>query len=182
MNLPNFVTRLFIVLLAVSLLNSCANRQRRSADSDGATYDPYAGTDPYANPNGSGYAEDIPLTGRPDGVDFYGSNVNRNLFSAIYFGFDQYDISQNEWGTVQEVADYLRSNPDKLIIAGHTDEAGTAEYNRNLGELRALSVRAALSDLGVAADRIQTVSYGEDQVAQAGNDPANRRAEFGFYK
>ncbi len=172
----------FIVALTL-LAASCANRQRGGSSTlSGEDYPYDSEFNPYANPNGSGYVEDIPLSGRPDGVNFFNSDVNRDLFPAVYFGFDQYDIQQSEWSKVQQVAEYLRTTPAKLIIAGHTDLVGTAEYNRNLGELRALAVRSALSQMGVDASRIQTVSYGEDYPTDNYDDDANRRAEFGFYR
>ncbi len=190
MNSPYpLVSRLILAALILSMLG-CANRQRRDSGIEGevGNVGPYAGEyEPYASPNGSGYSEDIPLTGRPaGGVDFYGEAVKRNLFAPIPFGFDEYTIPGSAQSTIQSVADFMRTNPDNLIMAGHTDASGTAEYNRNLGELRAIAVRTALVQSGVAADRIHTVSFGEDYPAQLGEDEAaniaNRRAEFGFYR
>lgn len=184
------VHSLFLCLVLAGLVaTGCANRGKNKlgAGTD-PVYDNVRGDalNPYANPNGGGFVEDIPLTGRPDGVNFYGSNVKRNLFPAIYFGFDQYEITSLEYSKIQQVAEYMRSDSSNLILAGHTDSVGTSEYNRNLGELRALAVRSALAQLGVAPNRIQTVSYGEDYPAQPGEseeaNSANRRAEFGFYR
>ena len=178
---------LLLAAFALLAMPGCANRKGGKPIAGDTEYNPYGdGTNPYANPNGSGYVEDIPLTGRPEGTNFYGSNVSRDLYPAVYFGFDQYDLSSSEFSKIQRVADYMRTNPTNLIIAGHTDTVGTSEYNRNLGELRALAVRSALSQYGVAPERIQTVSYGEDFPAQPGEydaaHSANRRAEFGFYQ
>ena len=70
---------------------------------------------------------------------------------------------------------------DALLIEGHCDERGTEEYNRALGERRALSVREFLVTLGVAPDRVETVSFGEDRPADPGHSSAawdkNRRGE-----
>ena len=67
-------------------------------------------------------------------------------------------------------------------IEGHCDVRGTEEYNRSLGERRALALREELIRLGIEASRVDTISYGEDRPAVAGNDEAayrkNRRAEF----
>lgn len=175
-------------LLALTL-GSCA--KNKGAAGAAGPYDPNnpygEGFDPYGNPNGGGFVEDIPLNGRPEGgVNFYGSNVNRDLFSPIYFGFDSYEISGGEFQKVQQVAQYMRSNPVNVIIAGHTDEVGTSEYNRNLGDRRATAVRSALASQGVDPSRIHTVSYGEDMPAQGGGGEsahaANRRSEFGFFQ
>ncbi len=70
----------------------------------------------------------------------------------------------------------------KLLIEGHCDERGTEEYNRSLGERRALALREALAKDGVDAGRIRTISYGKDQPEDAGHDEAawnkNRRGVF----
>jgi peptidoglycan-associated lipoprotein len=81
------------------------------------------------------------------------------------------------------VAKHLKGKPtDLLLIEGHCDERGTEEYNRSLGERRALALRDALGKLGVSGDRIRTLSFGEDKPADAGHNEAawtkNRRGEF----
>ena len=77
-------------------------------------------------------------------------------------------------------------NSSEIIIAGFTDERGTAEYNRGLGERRAGSVRESLIAQGVDGNRIQTVSFGMEMPADSGHDEAawakNRRAEIGVTK
>jgi peptidoglycan-associated lipoprotein len=181
------------LLVAFTLgLTGCANRKAKgsptlgneygsgaegSSSQYGDVYDPSA--------EDSAYGGDVPLQGRPDGVNFFSSNVRRDVMPPVYFGFDEYQIPNAEFGKVQQAADYLRKNPTKLILAGHTDLVGTPEYNRNLGELRAQAVRAALVQLGVESGRVQTVSYGEDYPADAAEsesaNAANRRTEFGFY-
>jgi len=84
---------------------------------------------------------------------------------------------------VQAVADYMKSAAGKsLLVEGHCDERGTDEYNRALGERRALSVREALIQLGADGSRITTRTYGKDKKIALGNDEAshakNRRGEF----
>jgi peptidoglycan-associated lipoprotein len=80
----------------------------------------------------------------------------------------------------------MKSSPQSLIVAGFTDDRGTEEYNRGLGERRALAVRQALINAGMPAGRIQTVSFGEEMPADSGSSEAawakNRRAEFGVVK
>jgi peptidoglycan-associated lipoprotein len=69
-----------------------------------------------------------------------------------------------------------------LEVDGHCDERGTEEYNRSLGERRALALREELIRLGVNGELIDTVTYGKDRPAEAGHDEAawkkNRRGEF----
>lgn len=124
-----------------------------------------------------------PLPDRQEGVSFLGSNVDRSKFTAVYFGFDSYTISGGEQGKIAEVARFLQSASNTLIIAGFTDERGTPEYNRGLGERRAQAVREALIRAGADGSRIQTVSFGAEMPADGGSGESawakNRRAEFG---
>jgi peptidoglycan-associated lipoprotein len=126
------------------------------------------------------------LPERQEGVSFLGSNVDRNKFSPVYFDFDSYAIRAEDRGKIHEVAEFLRSNPTTIIIAGFTDERGTPEYNRGLGERRALAVRQALMAEGASGGKLQTVSFGAEMPADSGsNDSAyakNRRAEFGVVR
>jgi peptidoglycan-associated lipoprotein len=116
---------------------------------------------------------------------FEGREVDAEMFKAdtIYFDFDRSSIKQSETAKLQKVADYLKQNAkDDLLIDGHCDERGTPEYNRSLGERRALSAREFIVNLGISASRIRTVSYGEDKPAMDGHDESawsmNRRCEF----
>ncbi len=181
-----------VVAILSLLLSSCANKKARGSATLGDEYSAEGYASQYGDTyegygqSGGGATGDIALKGRPDGVNFFSSSVNRSVFPAVYFGFDEYDVPNAEFGKVQQVANYLRSNSVNLIIAGHTDERGTAEYNRNLGELRAQSLRAALVQFGVDGGRVQTVSYGEeypvDPSSTESAHAANRRGEFGFYR
>jgi peptidoglycan-associated lipoprotein len=112
-------------------------------------------------------------------------NQDRSAFAAetIYFAFDSSSIKSGDEMKVSAVAAALKSDASaKLLIEGHCDERGTEEYNRSLGERRALAVREALANQGVDAGRIATRSYGEDRPADPGHGEAawskNRRAEF----
>jgi peptidoglycan-associated lipoprotein len=143
------------------------------------------GSDAYAGVDGD-YVTGTPLPDRLEGANFFGSNVTRGQFSPVYFGYDSFSISAAESGKVQQVASAMKPTSQTLIIAGFTDERGTEEYNRGLGEKRAQAVRDALIAGGVSAGRIQTVSFGEEMPADSGNNETawarNRRAEFGVVK
>jgi peptidoglycan-associated lipoprotein len=81
------------------------------------------------------------------------------------------------------VAQALAADPNtKLLVEGNCDERGTEEYNRALGERRALAAREALAKLGVDPKRIRTESFGKDKPADTGHDEAawqkNRRDDF----
>ena len=134
----------------------------------------------------SGSALGTPLPERTEGVSFMGSNVDRNRFAAVHFGFDSSAVGPGERPKLDAVAEFARRNRNSIIIAGFTDERGTPEYNRGLGERRALTVREALIRMGVSAGQLQTVSFGAELPADSGSGEAawakNRRAEFGVVK
>ena len=108
-------------------------------------------------------------------------------FAPVYFAFDSYALPPSEVSKVEQVAQHLQQNAGHvLVVEGHCDERGSNEYNLSLGENRALAVRSYLVNLGVAADRIQTRSYGEEKPAVAGSGEEawhlNRRGEFALFQ
>ena len=132
------------------------------------------------------YVSGSALPDRQEGVSFLGANVDRHKFSPLYFGFDSDTVSGGEHAKIEQVAAFMKSAPNKIIIAGFTDERGTPEYNRALGEKRALAVREAIIRAGGDGRRLQTVSFGAEMPADAGSNESawakNRRAEFGVVR
>lgn len=102
----------------------------------------------------------------------------------VHFAYDSTAIRSSEQAHVQAVAAYLKSAPanEALLVEGHCDERGTEEYNRSLGERRALAVREALIAAGADSQKIATRSYGKDRKIDTGNSEAaharNRRGAF----
>ncbi|MGF1910444.1 peptidoglycan-associated lipoprotein Pal [Vibrio kasasachensis] len=101
--------------------------------------------------------------------------------STIYFAFDNATISGDYEKVLALHAAYLSSNPAlKVTVEGHADERGTPEYNIALGERRAQAVSMYLQALGVQADQIAIVSYGEEKPLVLGQTneayAKNRRA------
>lgn len=102
---------------------------------------------------------------------------------TIHFAFDSAAIREREQANLQAVASALNSDPStKLTIEGNCDERGTEEYNRSLGDRRALAARQALAKMGVNPARIRTLSYGKDKPVDPGHDESawsqNRRDDF----
>jgi peptidoglycan-associated lipoprotein len=103
---------------------------------------------------------------------------------TIYFDYDKSTIKSSQTAKLDRIAAALKSRPGKgLRIEGHCDERGTEEYNRALGERRALAAREYLVlQKGLDASVIDTISYGEDRPADPGHNEAawskNRRDEF----
>jgi len=113
----------------------------------------------------------------------WGEHTDILQADTVYFAFDSSVIKEDEKPKVAAVADYLKGNtPNAVKVEGHCDERGTAEYNRSLGERRALAIREELIRLGIAPTRVDTISYGFDRPAVQGHDEAawakNRRGVF----
>ena len=105
----------------------------------------------------------------------------------INFDFDRSNIREDARQIMKANADFLIKNKDiNLIIEGHCDERGTAEYNMALGERRAQEAKKYLINLGVESARMKTVSYGEERpLDPVSNEDAwakNRRAHFAVVK
>jgi peptidoglycan-associated lipoprotein len=101
----------------------------------------------------------------------------------INFNFDSADLSQTARATLKENADWLKGNPAvRVQIEGHCDERGAADYNMALGAKRAQAAMDYLATLGVAANRLSTISYGEEiPVCREHTEDCwakNRRARF----
>ena len=81
----------------------------------------------------------------------------------VHFDYDRYDLRTEDRATLQQNASWLKEHANaKVEIEGHCDNRGTVEYNLALGAKRAKSVKDYLVSLGVAADRLSTISYGEE--------------------
>jgi peptidoglycan-associated lipoprotein len=128
----------------------------------------------------------VPLPERQEGTSFFGSNVSRSQFPPVYFAYDSSDIQSSEIAKLHQLADFMKRVPKNIILAGFTDERGTEEYNRALGERRAQATRNYLISLGVSGSRVQTVSFGLEMPADPGHNEAawvkNRRSETGVIK
>lgn len=101
----------------------------------------------------------------------------------IHFKYDSAELSSMAKMVLKEKAAWLKANYSvSVTIEGHCDERGTTEYNLALGERRASAAKDYLINLGVAASRLSTISYGEEQPKDFGKTEAsyrkNRRAHF----
>jgi peptidoglycan-associated lipoprotein len=102
---------------------------------------------------------------------------------TVYFDFDSAAVKASERSKVDAVANYLKGKSGiALLVEGHCDERGTEEYNRSLGERRALALREGLAAAGADPQRVITRSFGEDKPSDPGHDESawrkNRRGEF----
>ncbi len=111
-------------------------------------------------------------------------NAARAAFAqSIYYDYDKSDLKADARATLDAKLPLLRANANvRIRIAGHTDERGSDTYNIALGQRRAAAAKRYLVDQGIAADRIETVSFGEERPAAMGSMESawsqNRRSEF----
>ncbi len=103
-------------------------------------------------------------------------------FPTVYFGYNQDRVGSSERAKLDRVATYMKQHTSiGLIVEGHCDERGSAEFNRALGERRAIAVKDYLTATGVPVERLKTISYGEERPVATGTSPEilakNRRAE-----
>src|SRR5262245_6480089 len=118
------------------------------------------------------------------GQDQAGQRGRAIGLETVYFDYDSYQIRDDAKPLLKGNAQTISGKPQwpMIVIEGHCDERGSEEYNLALGERRAQQVKRYLVDLGVPANRLDTVSFGEANPAVQGHDEAawryNRRSEF----
>jgi peptidoglycan-associated lipoprotein len=156
-------------------MTGTTDQQPPIAGGTGVTSDPLAGGKPPGD--------------LPDPNDLNNYVKDDTIFKpyTVYFEFDRATVRSSERSKIESVAKVLKEQPNtKLQVEGHCDERGTEEYNRGLGERRALGAREYLMTLGIEGSRLHTITYGKDRPAVQGhNEEAwskNRRAEFILYR
>jgi peptidoglycan-associated lipoprotein len=118
----------------------------------------------------------------PSEAELFSQNVK-----DIYFNYDAADIRADQQGSLQSDVDFLKQHPGvNFTIEGHCDERGSTEYNLALGDNRANAVKNALTQAGISADRIKTISYGKERPFCTESNEAcwqqNRRGHFVYGK
>ncbi len=120
----------------------------------------------------------------PDRTCVDGRCVPRCEPEVVYFDFDESRLRQDAQEALRRNVQCIRERGQHVTIEGHCDERGTNEYNMALGSRRANSVKRYLTELGISADMISTISYGEERpVCRESHEGCwrrNRRAEFRF--
>ncbi len=103
---------------------------------------------------------------------------------VVYFAYDSSAIGPAERPKLETLSKHLNEHSNySVVVEGHCDDRGSDEYNRALGESRAIAVRDYLANLGIEGNRLQTLSYGEERPVLANakteqQHQKNRRAEF----
>lgn len=122
-------------------------------------------------------------TGMDNTYDGFGVPIPDVKFQPVFFKFDQSNLLTTEYGKLDEIVKFLQSRKDAgVVIEGNCDARGSEEYNRALGERRAISAQEYLQASGIESSRIKTISYGKDRPAAAGDTEEayrqNRRDDF----
>ncbi len=169
MTIPNTRIIAIAVLSSTALLGACAKKAPEELPpTPQATATPTT-SGPSTAPSGPGVGTQAHFE------QAVGSNA------VVYFDTDRFNIDSTDAAALQTQAQYLGQYSQVTItIEGHADERGTREYNVALGERRANSAKNYLVSLGIAANRISTVSFGKERpIALGSNAEAwaqNRRA------
>ncbi len=119
---------------------------------------------------GGNFSSDLDATGLDErNAAAAAGEEKKGLFEDVYFDFDQSAIKAGERAKLQAAKDYLTKNPAARVrLEGYCDWRGTAEYNLALGDRRANSAKRYLTGLGIAADRVDTVSQGSLKAIEKG--------------
>jgi peptidoglycan-associated lipoprotein len=111
-----------------------------------------------------------------------GTPEGQSVVEPIYFALDRYAVAAPERGKLDAAIKWLKDNPEKsLVLVGHCDWRGTAEYNLGLGDRRANAVKRYLESLGADAKRLETLSKGSTDSKQSATEAEwskDRRVDF----
>jgi peptidoglycan-associated lipoprotein len=103
-------------------------------------------------------------------------------WEPVTFEFNEFKLGSDAQSRLSTLAECLKKEKGPVRLEGHADERGTEEYNLQLSNKRAASVKRYLVDLGVPNATLETVGFGENRPAQSGSSEsawaANRRVEF----
>jgi peptidoglycan-associated lipoprotein len=171
----NSMSKILLVVVTSLLISACAGKKAQESvqmEGDGGLTD-----DTIVSGTLDGDVMGMELAG-PQGVDANDPLGKR----VIYFDYNSATLTFEGESVAQAHGQYLADNPNVFItLEGHADERGTAEYNLALAEDRAMIVSQIMGAYGVALDRIQLVSYGEERPVALSSDEAayslNRRVE-----
>ena len=170
------------LLAALALLGGCAKKKVVATTGPGGTADE-AGQIQEESLGGGLPGERLGRSRRgvsaraqaygPEGIAFESEDV--------HFEFDQATLTPESRQTLQKKAGFMQKHPEvQITIEGHCDQRGSSDYNLALGQRRADNVKTYLEDLGIAGNRMATVSYGKEQPLDPGMNEAafarNRRA------
>ncbi len=158
-----------IAASAAALLAGCSKKPLRP-DPSSTALGPQSGGAGNLTPTDVTTAPDSTLTQRDPNI-LEDANTIRGLLQPVYFDFDRSSVKAAERPKLQAAKDYLEKNPQyRLLVEGHCDWRGTSEYNLGLGDRRANEAKKYLIQIGVAADKIETLSKGSEEAKKNADD------------
>lgn len=163
-----YVLKALVVAASMSLLISCSKNHHGAASGDD-----------YSGMSANGVGEFTHFAGQEPG-ESYTTKAPHN--QKYLFSYDDSNVNPKYMASLNAQSDYLVSHPNAhILLAGHTDERGSREYNVALGERRANTVAELMRMKGVSHQQLRIVSYGKERPANFGHDEAshlqNRRVE-----
>jgi peptidoglycan-associated lipoprotein len=180
-----------LLLIALVLAAGCHPKRRPAVLTEpgqrpgASAYPPATATPEPEQPVTEGPDIAAVTPGNPSGEDFSVNDATgeNGPLEDIRFDYDKAEISDVARATLEKHGLWLQNHRSaKVTIEGHCDERGTVDYNLALGDKRARAVRDYLASLGVAGDRMHTVSLGKERPLDPGNNEQafakNRRAHF----
>lgn len=188
-----FICGLLVVIFSAVLLGGCAQKEAVKTEEQivpavtavPEVETPLVAPEP-AQPSPTVKAEVVPeqvMTPEQTQKAAAAETEQKLILETIYFDFDKSDLREPDRDILTRNAGILMGkNKVNVEIEGHCDERGSAEYNIALGDRRARSAMQYLVTLGVSADRLSVISYGEENPVDPGRDEEawakNRRDEF----
>ena len=174
------------VLLLLGLLSGCGGKPEAQPDTGATPAEEPLDEIPVTNPDEQpAFPDDADATdqGGVTGEDMQAETRPLPVVQDVFFGYDSFELDSDARATLQTNARILLENPDVgVVIEGHCDERGTAQYNMALGWKRANTTKDYLVSLRVPATRIRTVSFGKEKPFVTGSGEEvwdqNRRAHF----
>jgi peptidoglycan-associated lipoprotein len=161
----------FILIGASVLLAGCPKKPKRPDPSattvgmgpSGMSLSP---TETNVNPDTLGTG----LEKKPEGPDRYKEeNLERGVLPTVYFDFDRSGIKASERVKLEQAAKWCAENKGKqVLLEGHCDWRGTAEYNLGLGDRRSNAVKEYLAKVGVEVVRLEVLSKGDLDAKENG--------------
>jgi peptidoglycan-associated lipoprotein len=172
MKLPS--KTLCLVVASVALVAAGCSKKPARPDPSATVMGPAGGGAGSSSLNPMDIATTTPMGGlesRDAGFDANNQNRQALADQTVYFDFDSSNIKASERPKLQQAKDYLDKNPGyRLLLEGHCDWRGTAEYNLALGDRRAGSAKKYLQSLGISPDRLETLSKGSLEATKNGSE------------
>ena len=160
---------LCIIAASAAILAGCAKKPVRPEPNETAL-GPGSGNAGALTPTEVQAAPDTTLQQRDSNI-IEDKDTIRGLLQPVYFDYDRSNVKADERAKLQAAKDYLDKNPQyRLLLEGHCDWHGTAEYNLGLGDRRATAAKKYLISIGVSADKLETLSKGSEEAKKNADD------------